>query len=60
MKENAINVIFAVTEDQYSIYKQLESHVEGATCGKLKEDSSNIVDLVKEQYEVIAFEDTTS
>lgn len=52
VKENAINVIFAVTADQISVYEQLKSHIEGATSGQLSDDSSNIVELVKEQYQV--------
>ena len=54
VKENAINVIFAVTEEKIKIYKQLQNHIEGSSCGKLSKDSSNIVDLVKEQYQQIS------
>lgn len=55
VKENSINVIFAVTESQIDVYKKLEEHIEGSSSGKLSTDSANIVDLVKEQYEVIIF-----
>lgn len=54
MKENTINIIFAVTEEQISIYEKLKTHIEGASVGKLSNDSSNIVELVKEQYEKIS------
>lgn len=52
VKQNAINVIFAVTESQIDVYRKLEEHIEGSSSGKLSGDSANIVDLVKEQYEV--------
>lgn len=53
VKENAINVIFAVTEEQIDVYKQLQGHIEGSSSGKLSADSANVVDLVKEQYQVL-------
>lgn len=52
VKQNSINVIFAVTEEQIGVYKQLQEHIEGASSGKLSADSANVVDLVKEQYQV--------
>lgn len=55
VKQNAINVIFAVTEEQIEVYKQLKEHIEGATSGQLSSDSANVVDLVKEQYQVSSF-----
>lgn len=55
VKENAINVIFAVTEEQIEVYRQLQAHIEGSSSGKLSADSSNVVDLVKEQYQVFGF-----
>ncbi|GLV41732.1 myospheroid [Carabus blaptoides fortunei] len=54
VKENAINVIFAVTEEQIEVYRQLQAHIEGSSSGKLSADSSNVVDLVKEQYQQIS------
>lgn len=52
MKENSINVIFAVTAEQITVYERLKEHIEGASAGILAADSSNVVDLVKEQYSV--------
>ena len=52
VKENAINVIFAVTSSQLSVYEKLSKHIEGSSSAALSEDSSNVVDLVKEQYSV--------
>jgi integrin beta 1 len=54
VKKNAINVIFAVTADKISIYEQLSKHIEGSSCGKLSSDSSNVVDLITEQYQAIS------
>ncbi|XP_012282811.1 integrin beta-PS [Orussus abietinus] len=54
VKQNAINVIWAVTEEQISIYKRLTKHVEGSFAGKLSEDSSNVVELIREQYDAIS------
>lgn len=52
VRQNAINVIFAVTSEQIGVYERLKDHVEGASSGKLSNDSSNVVDLVREQYDV--------
>lgn len=52
VKQNSINVIFAVTSDQINVYEQLGNSIEGASSGQLSNDSSNVVDLVKEQYSV--------
>lgn len=52
VKQNSINVIFAVTAQQIDVYKKLAAHVEGSSSAVLSEDSSNVVDLVREQYSV--------
>lgn len=52
VKQNAINVIFAVTAQQIDVYNRLAEHIEGSTSAILSEDSSNVVDLVREQYGV--------
>lgn len=52
VKQNAINVIFAVTKSQINVYDKLSKHVEGSSSAELSEDSSNIVDLIKEEYSV--------
>ncbi|RZC39949.1 integrin beta-PS, partial [Asbolus verrucosus] len=54
VKKNSINVIFAVTADKVGIYKELATHIEGSTCGQLSNDSSNVVELIKEQYNAIS------
>lgn len=54
VKDNAINIIWAVTEGQINIYKRLTKHIEGSFAGKLSEDSSNVVELIREQYAAIS------
>ena len=51
--DNRINVIFAVTKDQTQRYKALSDIISGSVTGELASDSSNIVDLVRGNYEVI-------
>lgn len=53
VKEKSINLIFAVTADQVRIYEQLAKHIEGSSAAKLANDSSNIVELIKEEYRKI-------
>lgn len=52
VKQNSINVIFAVTAQQYDVYHKLSKHVEGSYSAVLSEDSSNVVEMIKEQYGV--------
>lgn len=52
VQENSINIIFAVTEQQIGIYDRLAQRTEGAFSAVLSNDSSNVVDLVREQYSV--------
>ena len=52
MKEQNINIIFAVTADQSSVYRELSQVIEGSSVGELAENSDNIVDLVKGEYNV--------
>jgi protocadherin alpha len=52
--EQKVNVIFAVTEDQVPVYRKLSHRFEGSTVGQLADDSSNVVQLVKENYNKIS------
>jgi integrin beta 1 len=52
VKENAINIIFAVTQSQHEVYNKLSSHIEGSSSAVLSEDSSNVVELVRDEYNV--------
>ncbi|XP_017064418.1 integrin beta-PS isoform X1 [Drosophila eugracilis] len=54
VKENAINVIFAVTASQLSVYEQLVKHIQGSSAAKLDNDSSNVVELVINEYNKIS------
>jgi len=50
-----VTIIFAVTKDQIPVYRKLSELIEGSTVGELANDSSNIVDLVKDNYDVSSF-----
>ena len=52
VKENSVNIIFAVTEEQFNVYDLLQQNVEGSSVGTLSNDSCNIGELVKAQYQV--------
>lgn len=52
VKEHKINVIFAVTAQEHEVYHELSKHVEGSSSAILSDDSSNIVDLVRDEYNV--------
>ncbi|KAL1446150.1 hypothetical protein WDU94_012367, partial [Cyamophila willieti] len=54
VKQNSINLIFAVTKEQISVYDRLKDRIEGSSSGQLTNDSSNVVDLVKDQYNRIS------
>uniref|UniRef100_A0A1I8PZ80 Integrin beta n=1 Tax=Stomoxys calcitrans TaxID=35570 RepID=A0A1I8PZ80_STOCA len=54
VKQNSINIIFAVTANQHSVYQKLSSHIEGSSSAVLSNDSSNVVDLVREEYSKIS------
>ncbi|KAK7082572.1 Integrin beta-1 [Halocaridina rubra] len=51
-KEKDIYIIFAVAEND-NLYSDLSKVVENSSYGKLTSDSSNVVDLVKDQYNKI-------
>lgn len=51
-KENHINIIFAVTSKHHSIYKNLAENIEGSYAAELVGNSTNIVNIIKDQYKV--------
>lgn len=51
-KEKAVNVIFAVTEANKGVYEKLSNLIEGSSSSVLSSDSSNIVDVVRNEYNV--------
>ncbi|XP_043098149.1 integrin beta-7 [Puntigrus tetrazona] len=50
LQDNNIQLIFAVTEDIYPAYKALSALIPQSVVGVLKNDSSNVVDLISEAY----------
>lgn len=51
-KKHSVNIIFAVVEDQLLGYEEISQDIEGSSVVQLRHDSSNIVDLVREQFNV--------
>lgn len=52
--ESKVNIIFAVTEESHNVYQQLSEHIPGSTTGKLEADSSNIVEIIRDNFKKIA------
>jgi integrin beta 1 len=52
VNENAINIVFAVTPQQYSVYRNLSEQIDGSSAAILAEDSSNVIELIREEYNV--------
>ncbi|RWS10657.1 integrin beta-PS-like protein, partial [Dinothrombium tinctorium] len=50
VKDYDVNLIFAVTASQFDIYHSLTSLIRGSSAGLLKNDSSNVVELIKSEY----------
>ncbi|XP_026069064.1 integrin beta-7 [Carassius auratus] len=50
LQDNNIQLIFAVTENIYPAYKALSALIPQSAVGVLKNDSSNVVDLISEAY----------
>ena len=64
VKKHKVNIIFAVSDSKMEIYRELSRLIEGSSTASLKKDSSNIVDLIKEEYKKITssivFKDNSS
>ncbi|PNF14413.1 hypothetical protein B7P43_G01720 [Cryptotermes secundus] len=54
VRENAINILFAVTKPQQEVYSLLSKNIDGAKVGHLTANSSNILELVEEQYKKVS------
>jgi len=52
VQENAITIIFAVTESQQEAYSVLKKIIEGSEVGSLTANSSNVLVLVEKLYAV--------
>lgn len=55
LSEKNVNIIFAVTQSQLVLYQTLTELIDGAVVGELKQNSSNIVDLISQNYKVYSF-----
>ncbi|CAF0847282.1 unnamed protein product [Adineta ricciae] len=54
LSEKNVNIIFAVTQSQLALYQTLTELIDGAVVGELKQDSSNIVNLISQNYRKIS------
>ncbi|XP_063706360.1 integrin beta-PS-like [Culicoides brevitarsis] len=54
VRENAINLIFAITRDAKSHYDEMVKYIEGSYVSRLEDSSSNVVQLIEEQYKKIS------
>lgn len=52
VQEESMNVIFAVTENVVRPYEAFKPLVRGSSVGVVSKDSSNVVNLVEDQYKV--------
>lgn len=52
--ESKVNIIFATPEESIDVYKQLSEHIPGSTTALLRNDSSNIVELIRDNFKKIA------
>lgn len=55
--ENNINIIFAIADQSnskryHNMYNDLKNKIKGSSMGTLTKDSSNVVELVKSNYDV--------
>jgi len=54
-----MNLIFAIPENSQitanAAYLQLVQHIEGSSHGTLSSNCSNIVDIIKDNYQVIDY-----
>ncbi|KAK2713412.1 hypothetical protein QYM36_009320 [Artemia franciscana] len=64
--KNRANIIFAATREKVDVYKRLAAEINGASSAQLTDDSSNIVEVVKKEYQkmsgtiILQDEDTPS
>ncbi|XP_076046740.1 integrin beta-PS-like [Oratosquilla oratoria] len=53
-KKYQVNIIFAVKNEVEDLYKETSEMIDYSLCVVMDEDSSNVVEMVKEQYETIS------
>ena len=51
-KDHSINIIFAVTSEVASVYKEFTAKIPGSSIGTLDSNSENIVTLIRDRYQV--------
>lgn len=51
VKDNNINIIFAVPEKLVPYYRQISDFIPGSDTGQINDDSENVVQLIKHNYE---------
>ncbi|KAL4646149.1 integrin beta-7-like [Arapaima gigas] len=51
LSANNINVLFAVTSTHFELYKELSKLIPQSLVGVLRDDSSNVVQLISEAYQ---------
>lgn len=56
IRNEKINLIFAVPKEVLPVYEKLSAVIEASSTSRLETDSSNIVDLIKQQYDKIRSE----
>ncbi|XP_013393648.1 integrin beta-PS isoform X1 [Lingula anatina] len=54
LQNKDVVLIFAVTQNQFNVYKELSDFFPNSLTGELKNDSSNVVQLIKEVYQNIS------
>ncbi|CAM1294686.1 ITGB1 (predicted) [Pycnogonum litorale] len=54
--ENKVIIIFAVPNKHIGVYERMSKVIGGSTVAKMAEDSSNIVQLIRDQYNKISSE----
>ncbi len=52
VKQTKTYIIFASTQAHYELYSELSKRIDRSTAGRLKSNSGNVVELVKNQYNV--------
>lgn len=52
---NQINIIFSVPDSAHKVYEILSENLKGTVAGRLEENSTNIVNLIRENYKVISY-----
>lgn len=52
ISEHKVSIIFAVPNKQIHVYQRMSELLQGSSAGELAQDSSNVVQLIADQYSV--------